>query len=184
MEIFMRTWLTRFVRWSLTLVLSILAGGTFVACSDPGPCHGSECASNSMGSGNFTPGPFPHSATALDGARCHTAGVDIGLFIDSIFTDPDPPQVVHPADPLRLYWSVCNSGLGDAPAQPSSYTLTPTSVGPPPTTLASTQFGIPALTHCTCDVQSQLFQNVLAPGTYTFALSGAVSASVNRNVTP
>ena len=107
------------------------------------------------------------------------------MFLTSVFTDPDPPQVVHKADPLRVYWSVCNSGLTDAPPQPNAYTLTPTSIGPPPVTLLpSTSFDIPALTHCTCDVRSQVFQNALDPGTYTFALTGAVTGDINRNVTP
>lgn len=176
--------LARFARSSFMLTMSVLAASTLAGCGGSGPCQGAECASNSMGSSQFTPGPFPHSAVTLDGARCHTGGVEIGAFADQLFTVPDQPQPVHPADPLRVYWSICNSGLTDAPAQPSSYTLTPTFLGPPPTTLASTSFGIPALTHCTCDVQSQVFQNILAVGSYTFALSGAVTASVNRNITP
>jgi hypothetical protein len=180
----MKSLRTRSASGSFALVMSILVVDTLTGCGDSGPCHGAECGSNSMGSGNFTPGPFPHSASALDAARCHTGGVEIGLFLDAMFTDPDPPQPVHPADPLRVYWSVCNSGLTDAPAQPNSYTLTPTLQGPPSTPLATTQFGIPALTHCTCDVPSQVFQNVLTPGTYIFALSGAVTGSVNRNITP
>jgi hypothetical protein len=166
------------------MVVLLVASAALTACGGDGPCHGSECASNSMGSGNFTPGPFPHSASTLDGARCHTGGVEIGLFLSQVFTDPDPPQVVHMADPLRVYWSVCNSGLADAPAQPSAYTLTPTLVGPPPSVLPSTSFGIPALLHCTCDPESHVFQNVLTSGTYTFALAGAVTGSVNRNITP
>src|SRR5438552_3849367 len=102
---------------TLTLWLGVLSSVPLVACGSSGPCHGDECASNSMGSGNFTPGPFPHSAVTLDGPRCHTGGVELGLFLSSVFTDPDAPQVVHKTDPLRVYWSVCNSGLTDAPAQ-------------------------------------------------------------------
>jgi hypothetical protein len=140
-----------------------------------------------MGSSNFKQGPFPHSAVQLDGPRCNTAPVDIGLFpaAGDLFTDPDPPQVVHKADKLTVYWSVCNFGLTDqTTAQPNAYTFTPTLLGPPAVTQTPVPFSIPALTHCTCDVESQVFQNTLDPGTYTFALSGALTGSTNRNITP
>lgn len=170
--------------------VAMVTGLSSAGCSsDSGPCHGSECASNSMGSGQFVPGPFPFTAVALDGARCHTGPATIELFTGLVFTDPpvdDSLPPVHKADPLRVYWSVCNSGLTDATAQPASYALTPhRKVSPTETVdLPPTTFGIPALVHCTCDVQSRVYQNELDPGSYTFALTGSVQGTVDRNITP
>jgi hypothetical protein len=157
-----------------------------VGCSSSGPCHGAECASNSMGSGHFAPGPFASSATALDGARCYSGGVSIRLFLNQPFTEPPPQTPVQRADALRVYWSVCNAGLADASAQPASYAFTPhRKVSPTETVdLPTTSFGIPALAHCTCDVQSRSFQDELDPGSYTFALTGVVEGSVDRNINP
>lgn len=98
--------------------------------------------------------------------------------------DPDPPAIVTRATALRVYWSVCNSGKNASTEQSESYTLSRTLRGPPDSTVGTDTYSIPALLGCKCDVQSRVFENELDPGSYTFALMGAVTGSIDRNINP
>jgi hypothetical protein len=52
------------------------------------------------------------------------------------------------------------------------------------TTVDVATYDLPAIGSCQCDVQSHVFQNELDTGSYTFALTGAVAGSVDRNINP
>jgi hypothetical protein len=167
----------------LALLLAAATAG-ILGCGSASVCQGQGCKGTSSGSGNFTPGPFPHTATSLDGPMCYTDGPVIRLFQDSLFTDPAVPTTVTRADSLRVYWTICNHGMDPSTSQSEAYTLSRTLRGETPTTVDVATYALPALDSCHCDVQSRVFQNELDPGSYTFALTGAVAGSVDRNINP
>jgi hypothetical protein len=116
---------------------------------------------------------------------CYTDGPVIRLFQDSLFTDPEAPTTVTKATALRVYWTICNHGMDPSAFQSEAYTLSRTlRGGETNTTVDVATYDLPAIGSCQCDVQSHVFQNELDTGSYTFALTGAVAGSVDRNINP
>jgi hypothetical protein len=163
---------------TLTVVLSVAGCGG-------GPCHGNECAGSSHGTGNFTPGPLPHSAVELDGPRCAAAGPRLEIFQRRLFTEPDPPAVVRTTDLLTVYWSLCNTGDGPSDPIAAGYQFVGRRVNASGTTeVRRTNHDIPHLEACRCSVESETTQNELPPDRYDFTLEGRFSEAVTRVISP
>jgi hypothetical protein len=168
-----------------TCMLGALLAGALVTAGCGSPCQGSDCASSSTGSGNFMPGPFPHSAAQLDGVRCARSTPTLEIFVNNLFTEPDPPTVVHVADLLTVYWSVCNTGndntVSSALSNVYDFVVTRTTDA---SEVSRQGFDVPQLSGCQCQVVSRQFNggsgNSLPAAVYKFSLARIFDADVNR----
>lgn len=161
----------------------VLGAAIAAGCSG-GPCHGDECAEGSMGTGNFVPGPLPHSAARLDGARCARSAPTLEIFLSNLFTQPDPPAPVRVTDALTVYWSVCNTGNGVvSPATPGAYDFVLVRKGDG-VELGRESLDVAELDGCACEVVARSFNDgaggALAAGAYEFSLDRLFDADVDR----
>jgi hypothetical protein len=140
-----------------------------------------------MGSGNFVPGPLPNSALELDGVRCATSTASLGIFQRNLFTSPAVPTQVQVADPLIVYWSVCNAGNAASPVQADAYDYVVTNRADD-SEVSREVLSVSALSACHCEVIQRPYNGgsgtALGASAYTFSLERLFDADTDRVILP
>lgn len=167
---------------ALVALVALCLGGTGAALLVLSGCGTPDLSGPPGQNTDFPPGALPGTAA---GAPCGPHGTNLMLYNEAIWTQPLTPATVSTTDPLRVYWTICNTGDTQGAIPRYSLVVQKKSGGTATTcdvleAAADTLEGtvVPSCSATSCVTVSVIFQNVagkdshhaLSPGDYEFTL--------------